>query len=482
MLSTLVQESLICLLCYNTKYGGRIRNLVPIQTWDGVYKQVAERAYDYWTQYKEPPGEHALDIFDAVSNGNPKSANKVQRLYESVQEVQEGINPKYVIGQVSSFLREQNLRTGIIDAVELIEQGKVDEAEVRVRKSLDGVVDVFDPGLLFHQLSLNRILEDRRDAIPTGIEELDKRGFGPARGELLMFVAPSGFGKSWFLMHLAKHAIIHRKKVLYVSLELSQDLLAQRFVQSFCAVSKRRAKRVQNVLFERNSGGYFCGLKQIDVKVKSFDDANIIKSLTKKMQAFKRRTPLVIKQFPTASLTMQQLEAYINSLEAGCRIVPDLLIVDYPDLMSAGRQAEHDYRIALGQLIQKLRGLGVERNMAVAAASQSVRKTYAGSKKIITGGDIAEDISKINTSDTVITYNRTQAEYELGTARLQVDKGRNDEDKFGVLISQNYRIGQFCIDSVRMNTKYWQVLEDNDFDDDDETPRRRKRKQTRQRL
>jgi len=120
--------------------------------------------------------------------------------------------------------------------------------------------------------------------------------------------------------------------------------------------------------------------------------------------------------------------------------------------------------------------------MAVAAASQSVRKTYAGSKKIITGGDIAEDISKINTSDTVITYNRTQAEYELGTARLQVDKGRNDEDKFGVLISQNYRIGQFCIDSVRMNTKYWQVLEDNDFDDDDETPRRRKRKQTRQRL
>jgi len=175
---------------------------------------------------------------------------------------------------------------------------------------------------------------------------------------------------------------------------------------------------------------------------------------------------LVIRQFPTGALTVRELKAYLDSLEMSQRIVPDLLLVDYADLMSVGTR---DYRHELSTLYKDLRGLAVERNIAVATASQANRESSG--KKFITGRGVAEDFSKIATADVVITYNRTEAEMRLGTARLYVDKGRNEEDKFSVLIAQNYKTGQFCLGSTRMMDRYWRALEQgvNDEVEEEET-------------
>ncbi|MFH1738370.1 MAG: hypothetical protein ABIH23_05135, partial [bacterium] len=116
-----------------------------------------------------------------------------------------------------------------------------------------------------------------------------------------------------------------------------------------------------------------------------------------------------------------------------------------------------DYRIALGSLYKDLRGLAVERNIAIATASQTNRE-FAG-KKLITGRGVAEDYSKIATCDTIITYNQTEAEMRLGTARLYVDKGRNEEAKFSVMIAQSYKTGQFCLRSRRMAPRYWSIVD-----------------------
>jgi len=162
------------------------------------------------------------------------------------------------------------------------------------------------------------------------------------------------------------------------------------------------------------------------------------------------------------------LRGYLDSLEMSRRIVPDLLLVDYADLMSIGTR---DYRHELGNLYKDLRGLAVSRNIAVATASQSNRSSLDA--KIITGGSVAEDFSKIATSDVVLTYNRTEAERTIGTARLWVEKGRNDADKFTLLISQNYATGQFCISSTRMMPrKYWEAVKAGD---DSDRPKRRNR-------
>ncbi len=159
---------------------------------------------------------------------------------------------------------------------------------------------------------------------------------------------------------------------------------------------------------------------------------------------------MVVKQFPTGSLTISGLQAYLDLLESTCDFVPDLLLVDYADLMYVD---ERDYRIGIGQLYKHLRGIAVERDFAIATASQANRGGVGAVH--ITERNVAEDFSKIATADTIITFNQTVEEKRLGLARLHVANSRDDGDNITVLITQNYTRGQFVIQSALMQPVYW---------------------------
>ncbi len=71
---------------------------------------------------------------------------------------------------------------------------------------------------------------------------------------------------------------------------------------------------------------------------------------------------------------------------------------------------------------------------------------------------LSEDFSKLFTSDILISYNQTEYEYEHGLARLLVLKNRNQRKGEKILISQSYNIGQFCIDSIKLERNYWNLI------------------------
>jgi hypothetical protein len=152
----------------------------------------------------------------------------------------------------------------------------------------------------------------------------------------------------------------------------------------------------------------------------------------------------------------------LDLLEQQQGFTPDLLIVDYPKLMKTSAQYQ---RIELGNITRDLRGLAVERNMAVAAVSQSNR---IGMKKsrgehnmaVLTAENISEDFTQGQTADTVLSYNQTEAEAALGLARIHVALARDQEGGFTTLITQHYPTGQFCLKSVRMNKDNFETLRD----------------------
>jgi hypothetical protein len=459
-LTGLTQESLIALLLYDREQGGRVCSLVPIECYDGPYRRIASEAVNYWRQFNEPPGEHALDIFAAVELADPKKAELSRRLFESIQECRENINPKYVLGQAEGFVREQRFRKGIVEAVGLLEQGKLDDAQATVQESMKEGLRLFHSGLVFSETPPSDLTHDEVEALPTGIKELDEKELGPAVGELNLLIAPSNYGKSWWLNQLGKAAVtIAHASTLYVTLEMGERKVARRFLQSFCAVSKRR-ERIVNRVFEEDEQGRFVGISsEVLEKVGSLSDADVIQKLAGKHANFRRRSPLVIRQFPTGSLTVRELTAYLDALESQSRFKPKLMLLDYPDLMHVGDRSEH--RISLGKIFQELRGLAISRQMAVAVVSQTNRMALG--KKLITEKDVAEDYSKIATADVAFSYNQTEAERRLGLARLHVMKARGEEKGFTVLISQNYATGQFCISSTRMMPgRYWKAVEDGD--------------------
>jgi hypothetical protein len=97
----------------------------------------------------------------------------------------------------------------------------------------------------------------------------------------------------------------------------------------------------------------------------------------------------------------------------------------------------------------------VERNMAGVTAQQSSKAGVTS--KYVAATDVAEDWSLIGTADRVLTYSRTAQEGKYGLARLYASKSRGDEDDFAILITQAYKVGQFVLDSVSLESKYWRL-------------------------
>ena len=462
-----LQENLLVLLAFDDERSKVIRHTIPPEMFGGQYKLIAARIYDYIDKYKKSPNDHLADILeDKITSSNKREADLYSDIIGSIHEAKANINAAYVMAQMGTFGRRQALRSVAVDLAKALQrdtEASLGEAEALIKKAQSSAMNVFDPGVRLgdKKLALN-FLDIQQSSFPTGIAELDKRGFGPTRKEFWMMIASTKKGKSWALAHLAKMAVMHRHKVLHITLENSWERTAQRYYQAFFSISKRKEK-YNVVKFEKDSLGRISGLADAELKpALSFDDPHIREKLEKRIDKWGPRllNNIIVKQFPTGSLTVPQLEAYMANLETTERFTPDLLVIDYPDLM---KQTKDNLRGSLDETYKDLRGLFVERNIAGAAVSQSNRG--AASAKSVKIENVAEAWSKIAHCDTVITYSQTEAEKQIGLARLNVAAGRNDADNLTMVISQNYGTGNFVIDSVPMTGNYFQLLPATEFEE-----------------
>lgn len=446
-----LQENILCLLCFSKEYAKQARaSLSPQQFESALFREVAGVAIDFVDLYGEPVGEHLPDHLEHILKGeDARKAASYRRVLDNLFSAREGLNAEYVMSQLHRFVRQQSLKDGFTRAVEAFEAGNVEQAELALQEALSRQATSFEPGLDLSDPEQVREMfsgEMQQEGFPLGIKELDRGGIMPRLKQLMMFVAPRKRGKSWFCTHVAKRAMIARWPCAVVTLEMSEIQYGVRFVQSFFSVSQREGQVTIAKLVERN--GSLEDLLHERVERMSLErDKGKLERMT--TRAFTRRPAMIIKEFPTGSLTMEELEAWLDGLERHRKVQLKCLVVDYPDLM------KHDIknkRLEIGQLIERLRGLGVKRNMAVVVVTQGNRESETAST--VTADMAAEDISKLATADVALTYSQTPAEKALGLARILVGAARNAADGFSVLITQAYALGQFCLDSTMMGDGY----------------------------
>jgi replicative DNA helicase len=462
-----LQENLITLLAFDDVNALIIRNAIELSHYGGPYRVISERCYDYIDKYRKAPQGHLPDILDdKLRSANKREASLYEDVLVALHEANETVNVAYVMAQLETFTRRQSLRSIAIDLTKALQRDtdqSLEEADNLIHAARTQSMKLFDPGLRLSDVDrVLDFLDIHTEAFPTGIAELDKRGFGPTRKELWLFIANTKGGKTWALMHLCKVAAMHRLRVCHITLELSEARAAQRYVQSFFAVSKRR-ENFMATRFEKDNLGRITGIDNCPIHASmSLADGNIRAKLIKRMTKSRRAMDnIVVKEFPTGALTVHQLKAYLDNLEATERFAPDLLIIDYPDLMRLDRD---NYRMSLDELYKDIRGIAVERNIAVAVVSQSHRA--AAKAKLVGAENVAEAYSKIAHADTVISMSQTTAERRYGLARLHVAAGRNDADRITIVISQSYATGQFLVESQLMKGNYWDILGSKGGDDE----------------
>ena len=290
------------------------------------------------------------------------------------------------------FCKKQKLKEALIKSVDLIKSSSFDE----VSKVIDNALKLgSDNSLGYDYLAdfESRFVKKARDPVTTGwkdIDDISKGGLG--KGELGVVVAPTGAGKSMVLVHLGAQALIAGKNVLHYTLELADTVVANRYDSAITGVE----------------------LKNLTIfKEKIYDE---IKDIQGK---------LIVKEYPTRSASIQTIKNHVEKLKRR-NFVPDMIIVDYGDLIRPENSRKDEKRHQLETIYEELRGIAQICECPLWTASQTNRSGL--NAEVITMESISEAFNKCFVADFIFTVSRTVEDKNTNQGRIFVAKNRNGPD------------------------------------------------------
>lgn len=303
---------------------------------------------------------------------------------------------KWFMDEYEKFCRHKALEGAILASAEKLEKNEYGAVEQLIKDAV-GIGLAKNFGLNYWDDPAGRIqtIKDNRGQNSTGWESLDKvlyGGFNP--GELNIFAGGSGSGKSLFMQNMALNWALEGKNVVYVSLELSEELCSMRLDAMLTGMSTR------------------------DV-MKNVDDVEL-----KVRMASKKAGVLQIIQMKNGS-TVNDIKAYVKEYQIQKGIKVDALFVDYLDLMMpvTVKVNPSDQFIKDKFVSEELRNLATELHILFVTASQLNRT--AVDEVEFDHSHIAGGISKINTADNLIGIFSSRAMRERGRVQIQFMKTRS---------------------------------------------------------
>jgi len=413
-----IQRGILYLLKSDKDFYLQIVNLVQPDYFEfPSHRKIFSVIRDHYEKYKKLPTDDFIEQEIRSTKSQKESLHDytdeivyINRLDTSALEGQE-----YFLDLIETFAKREAMKDAIKQALVLIKEDRVEETEQLVRKALT-VSRTVDIGQEYFS-DINSRWErtynsEEQDKFKTLLPSLNKSlEGGLGEKELAMVIAPPGVGKSLWLVNQGVQSMMEGRKVLYVSMEMSEDKIAQRFDSIMTLIPQAQLK-----------------------------DPSAQAKVGERLSIFRTNFPdgkLVIKEFPTGTATVNTLRALLVQLRNYEEFVPDVIIVDYLELMRPTRENQHEY-IAQQRIAEELRGLAMENKALLWTATQTNR--LGRTVKIITDAELGDSYGKIRTCDFAISLNQNEQEFDEGSMRAYVVKSRNGRPRFSVPMKVDYNI------------------------------------------
>jgi len=326
----------------------------------------------------------------------------------------------YAVEKVADFAKHQAMELAILSSADLLQKGKFGEIEKAVKQALE-VGAINDSGEYDYFAEIESRTEERLqiaaglikpNGVSTGIEVMDQKLYhkGWGKGELSILMGGAKSGKTTALLNFSRNAALLGYNVIYVTLEVSKKIAAERMDAGFANVQMKGLQDSVHDVRER--------IKDIGMR------AGMLK----------------IHEFPSGTMKPSALRRLLGRYKSkGIKI--DLLVVDYLDIMAPEYRTNDPIENSKSIWVD-VRAIAQEEQLAVLSATQTNRDGFKSS--VAKAEHVAEDFNKIRTADIVISINATEEERNRGEARLYWAASRNQEGGFSVFIKQDLAKMQFA--------------------------------------
>ena len=372
---------------------------------DPLERNLFEVINKYFTQYNAIPTKEALVIevgqLDTISDEQHK--NIVHIIKEIDEEKSE---PEWIVDVTEKWCQDRALYIALMSSIKIAEGNDEQRAAGSIPSILSDALAVSFDNHIGHDY-----LEDyeeryefyhrTEDKIPFDLEFFNKITKGGLPNKTLnIALAGTGVGKSLFMCHVASSALLQGKNVLYITLEMAEEKIAERI----------------------DSNLLNCDIQNLNQLPKMMYD-NKVTSIAKKTEG-----KLIVKEYPTASAHCGHFKSLLNELALKKSFKPDIIFIDYLNICSSSR-----YRAAsnvnsysyIKAIAEELRGLAVEANLPIVSATQTTRSGFASSDIDLT--DTSESFGLPATADLMFALISSEELEGLGQIMVKQLKNRYND-------------------------------------------------------
>ena len=404
---TNLEQTILRNLLTDEKYMRKVLPFIKPDYFEGIYRVLFREAGKFVAKYNKLPNAESFKI--ELDNADKLNDEQYNLAMDIVPQLFAGekVDDKWLLDTTEKWCQDRAIYLAIMESISIID-GK---HEVLTKGAL--------PDLLTKALAVGFDLKVGHDYVENAGEryefyhtEEDRLPFdleyfntitkgGVPRKTLNIALAGTGVGKSLFMCHVASSALVQGFNVLYITMEMAEERIAERIDANLLDVPIDQLDKISKDRF-------------------SLMVSNIAKKTTGK---------LIIKEYPTGSAHSGHFRALLNELKLKRQFEPDLIFIDYLNICASSRMkgmggAINSYSY-IKAIAEELRGLAVEFDIPIFSATQTTRSGYSNSD--IGLEDTSESFGLPATADLMFALISTEELEQQGQFMVKQLKNRYND-------------------------------------------------------
>jgi len=393
-------------LLNNEEYVRKVIPFVKSEYFEDVNQKIVfEEILKFIQEYNKPATKEVLCIeVEKRQDINDTSFKEITHLIGCLEDVPTEFN--WLVDTTEKWCRDRAIYLALMESIHIAD-GKDD------KKNRDSIPSILSDALavsfdthIGHDYLLDyeqryESYHKKEEKIEFDLEYFNKITKGGIPNKTLnIALAGTGVGKSLFMCHVASSVLLQGRNVLYITLEMAEERIAERIDANLLNVPIQDIAELPKQMFE-----------------------NKVTNLAKKTQG-----TLIIKEYPTASAHAGHFKSLLNELALKKSFRPDIIFIDYLNICSSSRyrgNANINSYTFVKAIAEELRGLAVEFNVPIVSATQTTRSGYGSSDVELT--DTSESFGLPATADLMFALISTEELEGLGQILVKQLKNRYND-------------------------------------------------------
>ena len=356
-----IEQTVLRNILTNDKFMRKVLPFIKPEYFEGVYRQLFKEVAGYVAKYNRLPTMESFKI--EVDQSEKFNDEQYQHAVEIIPNVfsPEKIDDNWLMDTTEKWCQDRAVYNAIMESISIIDGKHQNLTKNALPDILTKALAVsFDTNIGHDYLAdvSNRydFYHEQEERIPFDLEYFNRITKGGIPNKTLnVALAGTGVGKSLFMCHVAAAALTQGRNVLYITMEMSEERIAERIDANL-----------------------------LDVPIDQLE--NLSKDmLTNKVSTIASRTngKLIIKEYPTGQAHANHFRALLNELKLKKNFLPEIIFIDYLNICASARMKSMGGSINsytyIKAIAEELRGLAVEFNLPIFTATQTTRSGFSNS-------------------------------------------------------------------------------------------------------